>query len=450
MVWIDGALNPNEIKAKALENGGNKEFQARLIAFLDDTISTAVPPDPAPDLKTPLSHLHPCSTRGPGPGIDPDVAVDAEAHDLHNLVERCQRHRHTDTCYKYWKAPDPHECRFDLDPSNERPISVFDEETGEFHLRCLDGLVNNFNLTMMKAIRCNMGTKFIGSGPAAKAILYYITDYITKSQLKAHVAYAALELAVNKLKEFDPVEDDLESRARKLLQKCAHSLISKQELSAQQVVSYLMDFEDHFTSHDYVNLYWTSLEGLINAEDPSPECYPIRETKRTDDSTASAESTDVAAPNAPALAVLDLVDEPADDAANEPDEVPFIEDSDLITFKLTQSGTAIPTANQACDYQCRGDLLQNVNVWDFVAQTDKERIKNKPRATDEDLDMLVDDPDADDQKVALPDDPEVHFASDFPANEEGDVDDPVWTCDNILDCSGKPLPRVDFLESLYP
>ncbi|KAJ6530743.1 hypothetical protein B0H19DRAFT_967384 [Mycena capillaripes] len=234
MVWVECGLNPNEIKAKALENGGNEAFQKRLIAFLDDTISTAVPPDPAADLDTPLAKFHPCATRGPGPGICPDVAENATAKDLHNLVERCQRHRHTHTCYKYWKGPpDPKECRFDLDNTNETPISYFDAETGELHLRCLDGLVNNFNQTILQAIRCNMDIKFIGSGPAAKAILYYITDYITKSQLQAHVAYAALELAVNKLGEFDPNEDDLSSRARQLLQKCAHSMISKQELSSQ-------------------------------------------------------------------------------------------------------------------------------------------------------------------------------------------------------------------------
>ena len=41
-----------------------------------------------------------------------------------------------------------------------------------------------------------MDIKFIGSGSTAKAITYYITNYITKSQLKTHVAYAALELSV--------------------------------------------------------------------------------------------------------------------------------------------------------------------------------------------------------------------------------------------------------------
>jgi hypothetical protein len=44
---------------------------------------------------------------------------------------------------------------------------------------------NNFNETMIEAIRNNMDIKFIGSGSTAKAILYYITDYITKTQLQA-------------------------------------------------------------------------------------------------------------------------------------------------------------------------------------------------------------------------------------------------------------------------
>ncbi|KAJ7504078.1 hypothetical protein B0H11DRAFT_1710402, partial [Mycena galericulata] len=113
---------------------------------------------------------------------------------------------------------------------------------------------------MLEAIRNNMDIKFIGSGPAAKAILYYITDYITKTQLQAHVAYAALELAVGRLGEYDPDTDERTNRAKRLLQKCANSMIAKQELSAQQVVSYLMDFGDHYTSHKFDNLYWTGFE----------------------------------------------------------------------------------------------------------------------------------------------------------------------------------------------
>ncbi|KAJ7748830.1 hypothetical protein DFH07DRAFT_694802, partial [Mycena maculata] len=274
LIWLEGGLNPNQIKAKALKDGGDIAFQKRLMDFLDDTISNSIPPDPDPSFDTELGKFDPCATRGPTPADQSPNATLARGKDLHRLVKRCQSHTHHPTCFKYWRGPpEPKECRFDLDETNVVPVSMFDLDTGELTLRCLDGLVNNFNETMLEAIRNNMDIKFIGSGPAAKAVMYYITDYITKTQLQAHVAYAALELAVGRLGEYDPDTDERTVRAKRLLQKCANSMIAKQELSSQQVVSYLMDFEDHFTSHKFNNLYWTGFESFINEEDPSPECY---------------------------------------------------------------------------------------------------------------------------------------------------------------------------------
>ena len=67
--------------------------------------------------------------------------------------------------------------------------------------RCLDELVNNFNKTIF---------------PAAKAIIFYIviTDLVTKSQLKTHVAYAALELSVKKLGEFNANDNEFAVNAK--------------------------------------------------------------------------------------------------------------------------------------------------------------------------------------------------------------------------------------------
>ena len=114
-----------------------------------------------------------------------------------------------------------------------------------------------------------MDVEFTGSGASAKAVLYYITDYIMKSQLKTHVAYAMLELAVQKLGEEEIDDGEHRHHAKRLLQKCAFAMVSHQELLAQQVCSYLMDFPDHFTSHNhnYVNLYWNSFERFINSQE---------------------------------------------------------------------------------------------------------------------------------------------------------------------------------------
>ena len=83
-----------------------------------------------------------------------------------------------------------------------------DLDTGEIDVRQLDGMVDNFNKTILATIHCNMDIKFIGSGESAKAILYYIMDYISKVQLKVHVAYTMLEMAVRKLGEYNPSDDE--------------------------------------------------------------------------------------------------------------------------------------------------------------------------------------------------------------------------------------------------
>ncbi|KAJ4475407.1 hypothetical protein C8R41DRAFT_721155, partial [Lentinula lateritia] len=274
MIWLEGGLNPNEIRRRAIEDP-NSDFCRRLIAFLDDTITNQLPVDDSVGIHVPSDDFHPCSVRGTtmvGYDAQDSNPEDAVRKDFHNLVQTCQIHKHTATCFKYCKGSQPKECRFGLHESNTTAETVFDENTGELTLRCLDGLVNNFNETILRAIRCNMDIKFIGSGASAKAVLYYITNYITKSQLKAHVAYAALERAVRRLDEQCSTDTPFTIRAKRLLQKCAYSMISQQELSAQQVNTYLLDLDDHFTSHQYKNFYWTQFEHLVECQIPSPEC----------------------------------------------------------------------------------------------------------------------------------------------------------------------------------
>ncbi|KAF8060238.1 hypothetical protein FPV67DRAFT_1564460 [Lyophyllum atratum] len=282
LVWLEGALNPNEIKDRILA-GNSDEFQRRLIEYLDDAISTEVPEPPPNPREVPSSKFRAAAVRGLN-GLD-HPTEDDDAMDLHNVVAQCQIHRHSPTCYKYSTAKTG-QCRFDLDASNYVPLTTIDPETGVLTLRCLDGLVNDFNATVIKTMRCNMDIKFIGSGDCAKAVLYYITNYIAKSQLKTHVAYAALELAVGRLGEEIPGDDLKTEKAKKMLQKCAHAMISHQELSAQQVCSSLLGFGENMTSHEYRKFYWTSFEGYIDSQLPSPECY------RTENGTQAATDYD--------------------------------------------------------------------------------------------------------------------------------------------------------------
>lgn len=248
-------------------------------------------------------------------------------------------------------------------------------------------MVNNFNETILEAVQCNMDIKFIGSGTLAKAILYYITDYITKSQLKTHVAFAALKLAIRCLGEYDPHNDNQTIWAKCLLQKCACAMISHQELSAQQVCSYLMDYKDYFTSNSFNNLYWMSFESFIDKQDPSPKC--THHQRAQDGMTTTAKPTTDAE-------VWDRVeendqpnlDQTVDDNGrpeNSEEQHEDIEDEE-VGISMDPSGRVYVREAQVLDYQLQCDELKGISVWDFVAWVQKtciQKSRSQQKGTDE-------------------------------------------------------------------
>ncbi|KAJ3538306.1 hypothetical protein NM688_g6538 [Phlebia brevispora] len=374
VVWVEGGMNPEQIRDRVM--GGDVEFADRLIQYLDDTISTSVPPHPDGEMPVRGSSVHPCTTRGPnGNTADSDYAHAVNA-DVHWLADYCQRHEHKATCYKYVKPGEKKECRFDLHEDNVIPATTF-SESGELSLRCLDGLVNNFNATILRAIRCNMDIKFIASGEAAKAVVYYITDYITKSELKTHVAYAALELAVRKLAAVSADESDEELRAKHLLQKCAFALLHNQEMPAEQVAMFLEGKELCYHSHEYSNLYWPSFETYVDAQQPSPECrrVPTAECARANrgaDGLPSADGpSDPDAGNGyPGYGEGELSDDETDNVL---DEEAIAAAAEEVTLSTDEEGQVVPLADQIENYVYRGRMLDSINVWDFVRCVEKTK-----------------------------------------------------------------------------
>ena len=381
LVWLEGALNPNEIRDRVVKDG-DSEWGRRLIRFLDDVILNVIPEDPDPELEIPSSVHHPCTVRGVDLNEpDPNLRLKSRLKDVHLLAKECQVHSHTKTCYKYQSA----ECRFGHDENNFREESGFDCETGELSLRCLEGLVNNFNVTMLEAIRCNMDIKFIGSGESAKAILYYITDYITKTDLKTHVAFAALELAVKKLGEFDPNADEVTLRAKRMLQKCAYAMVSHQELSAQQVAAYLVGGGDHYTSHSFRNIYWTSFEASINNERPSPECY---KATNAESSQSSKKHEDI-----------ESSDDEEDSVAETSDDETDADGEDDVHIAFSRTGNIFECSSQVSNYRFRAKELDHLSVWEFVSTVDQVS-KSQHRNDDQDDD---DDDKSEDEDTSIED-----------------------------------------------
>ncbi|KAK0440299.1 hypothetical protein EV421DRAFT_1712545, partial [Armillaria borealis] len=127
--------------------------------------------------------------------------------------------------------------------------------------------------------------------------------------------------------EFVPDEDDVTIRAKRLLQKCAYAMMSKQELSGQEVALYLSGYKDHYTSHSFRNVYWANFERAIEAMDPSPECRMMKK---------------------------------ANDCAN-----------DNVYIATNPSGSLIVRSSLVEDYIHHGSSLKDVSMWEYVSWIQK-------------------------------------------------------------------------------
>ena len=113
-----------------------------------------------------------------------------------------------------------------------------------------------------------MDIKFIWSGSDAKALVYYITDYVTKMSLSFHDTFALIQKSITSFNNFaQPAgKESAIERSRKLVLRCYNTLASQQELSGVQVASYLMNWDDHYTTHKFQGLYLIQTERFLQVE----------------------------------------------------------------------------------------------------------------------------------------------------------------------------------------
>lgn len=191
------------------------------------------------------------------------------AADVIQLVETSNIHKHSDTCYKYHngKKGNKKSCRMRM-PRKLIPTSSIDPTTGHISMRRSDQWINNFNDYLISACRSNMDIKFIWSGSDAKALVYYITDYVTKMSLSFHDTFALIQKSITSFETLSDQTDNENAieRSRKLVLRCYNTLASQQELSGVQVASYLMNWDDHYTTHKFQGFYLIQTERFLQTE----------------------------------------------------------------------------------------------------------------------------------------------------------------------------------------
>jgi hypothetical protein len=283
------------------------------------------------------------------------------------LATQCNWHVHSATCWKYLKSTEPHTdntCRMRMDGST-RAVTDLDPETGAVCLRRLHPKICNYNDVCLYLFRCNMDIKFIGSGQAAKALMFYVTDYVTKSDLPLYEGLAALTYILQDSR-FDQsgikVASDDES-SWKDVTRVINAVMSRREVSHAQVMADLLGHGDRYTSGTFAILKWGAFDRLLayHLQEGTDDCDPSTDTDGMRRITlcrcTDGHSTDIT----DGSFITDEVDEPH-----------ALED-------LSIAGDDMNASNQQHDYMFRplDPAFNDLCLWNFVALTVKKTLSDE-------------------------------------------------------------------------
>lgn len=382
LIWLKGNLNPQALRDRMAEDS---DFKATMFSWLESIIKCELPDmQPVIGDEPSVAWVRPTVDRDmrttDAPILPEELDESSEVLFRENFKQfvkdmaiACNWHVHRATCWKYLKKGEPQDdahCRMRVD-GQTRSFTELDSETSSILLRRLHPWINNYNDLVIFLMKCNMDIKYIGSGQAAKALVYYVTDYVTKGSLPLHLGLQALVWAIqhNNAKYEGTPELDQQAVDRSLMIKVVNAMMGRQELSHQQVMSYLVGGGDHYTSHKFRTLYWPEFDRYFSSElteeyDRDDHGDPIMVV----DQGPEIEGSEIPGLNIYEDDLDELsIDEPGQSASEQAPEV---------TVKI--KGSRVTPTSLLTDYRLRSrvPVFDSMPLWDFVAVTFMDPVKN--------------------------------------------------------------------------
>jgi hypothetical protein len=281
LIWIEGHLSPQTLRHQMATDGGFKE---RIFRWLESLITCELLSTKEPVFEQngevlskptrPRGVPHP--TTRPAPRIPNEGDFDWETFKpsfdsfVEDVATELNWHQHGFTCWKYLKLGDPKDdahCRMRI-TGEVHPVTDQDPETESIRLRRLHPRISRYNDLISFLIKCNNDIQFIGSGEAAQALIYYVTNYITKENLPTHAGFSALAYALKRSQEQHGPTDSSNRTAKSLVTKSINAMMGKKEISHQLVMAMLIGGGDYYTSHKYGLLHWGAFDRLIRLSMP--------------------------------------------------------------------------------------------------------------------------------------------------------------------------------------
>lgn len=253
MLWLTGSIPAPQMRERLLR----EDFRDRIKQFISTNIHAHIPTHPGESILSVPKQPQVAFSRPVDPRL-PDYEVRKQDAEI-SIARTVQVHQCSQACMRLRKRR--------LVCKRNAPFRLAQEawidEHGDWNPKRLYGYFNNWCPSLLQCIRANHDIKLITNGEETKHITWYVTGYAIKDrELSANIS--ALLAKTFAFGRFDQLrQSDLSRINKRLIERCANTLSRQQELSAPEVVNYLMGWNDRFVSHHFETIHWKSVMDLL-------------------------------------------------------------------------------------------------------------------------------------------------------------------------------------------
>src|ERR1700683_4109229 len=147
-------------------------------------------------------------------------------------------------------------------------------DNGALNIKKGESMLNNVTAEVTYLIHSNTDVTSLLSGTAIKAVVAYVSDYISKPSLKTYIIFEAVKSVFDRNSEMLGGSLDRKEKARRLLTQIVNNLTSKMEIGGPMASMYLLKNPHHYTNHKFRTFYWPNfVQAARHAWNPdSEEC----------------------------------------------------------------------------------------------------------------------------------------------------------------------------------
>ncbi|KAJ7740538.1 hypothetical protein B0H16DRAFT_1324385, partial [Mycena metata] len=137
------------------------------------------------------------------------------------------------------------------------------DKDGHINIKKKEANINTVSKVITYMSRSNTDVTSLLSGTSVKAVISYVSDYVSKLGLKSYQAFASVYDVFNRSSDIMNNGPTGIDTSRNLMRQMINSMSTKMEIGSPMASMYILGNPDHYKSHMFVNFPWRTYVAFV-------------------------------------------------------------------------------------------------------------------------------------------------------------------------------------------